>query len=44
MGEDLRKGDVAVDLGRNTYMRQREQCQGLLMLADSEPQEHMTTH
>ena len=44
MGEDLRYGDVAMDPRRNTYMRQRELCQGPLTLADSEPQEYMTTH
>ena len=37
MGEDLRKGDVAADLRRNMYVRQREQCQCPLTLADSEP-------
>ena len=28
---------MAVDLGRNMYVRQREQHQSPLMLADSEP-------
>ena len=39
MGEDLRQCDVAADLGRNTYVRQREQCRCPLMLVDSKPQE-----
>ena len=38
MGEDHRICDMAADLGRNTFVRQREQCQCLLMLADREPQ------
>ena len=33
-----------MDLGRNMYVRQREWHQGLLMLADSEPQEYVTNH
>ena len=39
MGEDHRLYDVAADLRRNTYIRQREQCQCPLMLGDSEPKE-----
>ena len=36
-GEDLRSCDVAADLERNMYVRQREQHQCPLTLADSDP-------
>ena len=39
MGEDHRLSDLAADLGRDTYVRQRDDVYNLLMLADSGPEE-----
>ena len=39
MGEDHRKSDLAADLGRNMYVRQRDDIYNPLMLADSGPEE-----
>ena len=39
MVEDHRQGDLAADLGRNTYVRQRDDVYNPLKLADSEPEE-----
>ena len=39
MGVDHRQSDLAADLGRNTYVRQRNDIYNPLMLADSGPEE-----